>query len=252
MNMGFLKELGQGAGWLVGGVTGGLIKSVGEVTGSKFIQEVGDGVKNSTEFVGKQLGNVAEGVWNVGSGLVTKDDHKIDQGFDDLGEGVTKTAKAVGQGITSTVQNVGNVAGGLMDGDEVRWKQGLRVVGKTVAVGALGVSILDIVDVVDINGNEGDIEGNDHNGNISMTMEQQPEVSQVQTAGSDINSTTEPEYITQENPNEHSVEPHPRTLESGKEIWVDGDGNTSIDRTAEQGGGWNQDNPDYRIPTDQA
>ena len=158
--MGFLKDLGQGAGWLVGGVTGGIIKGVGEVTGSKFIQEVGDGVKNSTEFLGQQLGNVAEGAWNVGSGLVTKDDQKIDQGFGDLGEGVTNTAKAVGQGISSTVKNVGDVAGGLMEDDDTRWKQGLRDVGKTVAIGALGVSILDVADVIDINGNEGGIEGN--------------------------------------------------------------------------------------------
>ena len=195
MDMGFLKELGKGAGALVGGVTGGIIKGVGEVTGSTFIQEVGDGVKNSTEFVGKQLGNVAEGVWNVGSGLVTKDDQKIDQGFDDLGEGVTSTAKAVGQGISSTVHNVGNVAGGLIEGDETRWKQGLREVGKTVAVGALSVSVLDVVDVVDINGNEGGIEGNDQHGDSSMAMEQQADVSQVQTT--DHSSTTEQEYITQ-------------------------------------------------------
>lgn len=244
----FFKELGQGAGWLVGGVTGGIIKGVGEATGSKFIHEVGDGVKSSTEFLGKQLGNVTEGVWNVGSGLATNDDRKIDQGFDDLGEGVTCTAKAVGQGISSTVQNVGNVAGGLIDGDETRWKHGLREVGKTVAVGALGVSILDVADVIDINGNEGGIEGNDQTGNESIAMEQQPEVAQVETA--DSSSTPEQEYTAEENPNEHFVEPYTRTLESGEEIWVDGDGDTSIDHTVEQGGGWNQGNPDYRVGVD--
>lgn len=248
--MGFFKELGQGAGWLVGEVTGGIIKGVGEATGSTFIQEVGDGVKSSTKFVGEQLGNVAEGAWNVGSGLVTNNERKIDQGFDDLGEGVTSTAKAVGQGISSTVQNVGNVAGGLIDGDETRWKHGLREVGKTVAVGALGVSILDVADVIDINGNEGGIEGNDPTGNESIAIEQHPEVGQVETA--DISSTPEQEYIAEENPNEHFVEPHWRTLESGEEIWVDGDGDTSIDRTVEQGGGWNQGNPDYRTPIDKA
>ena len=250
--MGFFKELGQGAGWLVGEVTGGIIKGVGEATGSTFIQEVGDGVKSSTEFLGKQLGNVAEGAWNVGSGLVTNDDRKIDQGFDDLGEGVTSTAKAVGQGISSTVQNVGNVAGGLIDGDETRWKHGLREVGKTVAVGALGVSILDAADVIDINGNEGGIEGNDQTGNESIAMEQQSEVAQVQTVSSDISSEPEQEYIAEENPNEHFVEPYTRTLESGETIVVDGDGDTSIDRTVEQGGGWNQENPDYRVGVDEA
>ena len=50
-------------------MTGGIIKGVGEVTGSDFIKEVGDGVKHSTEFAGKRLGSLAEGAWNVGSGL---------------------------------------------------------------------------------------------------------------------------------------------------------------------------------------
>lgn len=228
--MGFLKSVGEGAGWLVGGVTGGIIKGVGELTGSQFIQEVGDGVKNSTEFTGKQLGNVAEGVWNLGSGLVTKDDEKVDQGFRDLGDGVGNTAKAVGQGIKATVGNVGDVAGGLKDGDETRWKEGLRNVGKTVAVGALGVSILDMADVIDVNGNEGGLGGSD------IALEN----------GSDG------AYIIEENHQEHAVEPHWRTMESGERIWIDGDGDSSINRSVEEGGGWNQSNPDYRIPVDEA
>ncbi|MFJ7831099.1 hypothetical protein ACIQXU_12815 [Peribacillus sp. NPDC097284] len=228
--MGFLKSAGEGAGWLVGGVTGGIIKGVGELTGSKFIQEVGDGVKNSTEFTGKQLGNVAEGVWNLGSGLVSKDDGKVDQGFKDLGDGVGNTAKAVGQGIKATVGNVGDVAGGLRDGDETRWKEGLRNVGKTVAVGALGVSILDMADVIDVNGNEGGLDGSD------LALEN----------GSDGS------YIIEENHQEHGVEPHWRTLENGERIWIDGDGDSSINQSVEEGGGWNQSNPDYRIPVDEA
>lgn len=55
-----------------------------------------------------------------------------------------------------------------------------------------------------------------------------------------------------DNPNSHYVEPHWRTLPNGDIIWVDGDGNTSIDQSVEEGGGWNQSNPNYRIPTDKA
>jgi len=228
--MGFLKDLGQGAGWLVGGVTGGLIKGIGEVTGSEFIKEVGDGVKNSTEFAGKQLGTITEGVWNVGSGLVSKDDQKIDQGFDDLGEGITSTAKAVGQGVVSTAKSVGNIAGGLVDGDETRWKQGIRDVGKTAAVGILGVSILDVADVIDVNGNEGGVDVNPSSENMA--------------------AETHNEYIQEDNPNSHNVDPYERTLASGEKIWVDGDGNTSVDRTSDEGGGWTQSNPDYRTLVD--
>jgi hypothetical protein len=249
--MGFLKSLGKGAGELVGGVTGGLIKGVGELTGSDFIKEVGDGVKQSTEFAGKQLGNVAEGAWNVGSGMVSKDDSKIDKGISDIGEGVGSTAKAVGQGISSTVKSVGNVAGGVMDGDEDRWKKGLRDVGKTVAVGALGVSILDIADVVDVNGNEGGIDGG---GNDSGTVAIEGQSNAPVSANAE--GTIHQDYIVDDNPNHHGVAPHwvdgyyraDGTFVEG--YWRDGDGDTSVDRTVEQGGGWSQSNPDYRIPVD--
>ncbi|WP_042462066.1 hypothetical protein [Neobacillus dielmonensis] len=226
--MGFLKGLGAGAGWLVGNVTGGIIKGVGEITHSDFIRDVGEGVKNSTEFAGKQLGNLAEGVWNVGSGLITKDDSKINQGFDDLGEGVSKTAKAVGQGISATVSNIGDVAGGLMDGNSDRALAGAKNLGKSALIVALGVSILDMADIVDIDGNEGGADGG-HNGQVAMGDES----------------------IEVENPNQHDVTPHWRTLSDGREIWVDGDGDTTINRSIEDGGGWTQTNPNYEIPTEE-
>lgn len=225
--MGFLKSLGSGAGFVVGGITGGIVKGVGEMTGSKFIQEVGDGIKTSTEFVGEQLGNVSEGAWNIGSGLVTKDDSKINQGFDDIGNGVSTTAKAVGKGISGTAKNVGNVAGGLMEGDEERWKQGLRDVGKTVAVGALGVSFLDICDVVDINGDEGFVDN-------------------TNTAAVDEVKHIEVENYNDHNVAAHWVDGHWRDGQWIEGYWRDGDGDTSVS-TYE---GYTADNPNYRIPVD--
>ncbi|MDM5336377.1 hypothetical protein QUF84_03905 [Fictibacillus enclensis] len=256
--MGFLKSFGKGAGEFIGGVTGGLIKGVGEIAGSDFIKEVGVGLKQSTEFAGKQLGNLAEGAWDVGSGLVNKNDAKIEKGFADIGEGVSSTAKAVGQGITSTVKSVGNVAGGIIEGDENRWKQGLRDVGKTVAVGVLGVSILDVVDVVDINGNEGVFDNDGNNGgNIDTGGMAMGDATQSYNEG-EIEATDSQEYTKEVNPNSHGVAPHfvegyyraDGTFVEG--YWRDGDGDTDVNRTAEQEGGWNQGNPAYRIPTDKA
>ncbi|MTH54902.1 hypothetical protein GKZ89_15980 [Bacillus mangrovi] len=262
--MGFLKSLGKGAGQAVGGITGGLIKGVGELTGSQFVKEVGDGVKTSTEFAGKQLGNLAEGAWNVGSGMIGKDESKIDQGFSDIGEGVSSTAKALGRGISETVKNVGEVAGGVLEGDEDRWKKGLRSVGKTVAVSALGVSVLEMTDVVDVNGNESApvasddthlvdahwvdgyyradgtyVEGywRDGDGDTSVNQNSGWEQNNPGTAAAavDHNGT-------------HHVSPHwvdgyyraDGTYVEG--YWRDGDGDTSVN----QNSGWEQSNPDYR------
>lgn len=263
--MGFLKGVGEGAGWLVGNVTGGIIKGVGELTNSDFIKDVGDGVKNSTEFAGKQLGNVAEGVWNVGSGIVTKDDYKIDQGFNDLGTGIGNTAKAVGQGISSTVNSIGDVAGGLKAGDSDRALYGAKQLGKTALIATLGVSVLDITDVADVNGNEGSFDNGNNGSNIGTSGMANADGFDdgnnststtsltVETAmDNNKNSEGNIDYTQVDNPNSHSVEPHWRTLPNGNTIWVDGDGDTSVNQTIEEGGGWNQSNPNYRILADKA
>jgi len=39
------------------------------------------------------------------------------------------------------------------------------------------------------------------------------------------------------------VEPHWRILPDGTQIWVDGDGDTSVHTD----GGWTQTNPDFRV-----
>lgn len=248
--MGFLKSFGEGAGWLIGNVTGGIIKGVGELTDSDFVRDVGDGVKNSTEFVGKQLGNVAEGVWNVGSGIVTQDDYKIDQGFEDLGEGIGNTAKAVGQGISVTVNNIGDVAGGLMDGDSERALEGAKQIGKTALIATLGVSILDVADIVDVNGNEGGNMGTIEVANNNSFTEVYPNPINTEIGMQD--SAVNVDYIQVENPNSHSVEPHWRTLSNGETIWIDGDGDSNVNLSVEEGGGWSQSNPDYRILTEKA
>ncbi|WP_180320099.1 hypothetical protein [Peribacillus loiseleuriae] len=79
-------------------------------------------------------------------------------------------------------------------------------------------------------------------------MDELPASPQIQAVDIDQQDPLETEYITQDNPNNHTVQPHWRTLESGERIWVDGDGDSSINHTAEQGGGWDQSNPDYRTP----
>jgi hypothetical protein len=101
----------------------------------------------------------------VGSGLISQDDYKIDQGFDDLGDGFGNTAKAVGQGISVTVSNIGDVAGGLIDGNSDRALEGAKHLGKTALIAILGVSVLDMADIVDVNGNEGGFDGGNNDGN---------------------------------------------------------------------------------------
>lgn len=208
--MSFLKDFftstGQGAGFVLGGA----IKVVGHTTDSKFIKEVGQGVENSMAYTGLVLGNVADGVVDVGIGIACHDERKIGQGFSNLGN----TAVDVGSQVVNTVATVTkegvNTVGCIIDGDLDGAKESAKHLGKVAVVSTLAVGIVDVVDGID---------------------------------GTEI-QTDNPQYLTTDNPNTHYVEPHERVLPDGRVIWVDGDGDTSVNRDT----GWFQTNPDYRIP----
>ena len=103
--------------------------------------------------------------------------------------------------------------GGLVDGDIERLQEGAKGIIKFGAVGALSFVMVELVDGGDVD-------------------------AKVATDSAALSSDT----TLVENPNQHHVEPHWRTHPRGEQIWVDGDGDTSINTTE----GWTQSNPDYR------
>ena len=102
-------------------------------------------------------------------------------------------------------------AGAIMDGDTDKAVKVGKELVKTAAIAALAVTVTDVIDGLDI--------------------------------FDDVDNTLADNDEFIENPNVHHVTPHERILADGRRIWVDGDGDTSID-TFE---GWNQTNPNYKV-----
>jgi len=232
--LGFLRDLGKFTGKTAGFVVGGAVNVVGEVTGSKFIKEVGAGVKQASEFAGDTLGQAADGAWNTAAGIIQKDDDKIENGLGDIGNSVSRTAKGVYCTAKNTYENGKDIYDGIKYNDDEKIKSGAANIAKTVAVGALAVGVIDIVAGADI----GDSAGDDH----SLADAGSPEIDANEAdsnleAQADINQSNE-------NPGINHVDPHWRTLSDGREIYVDGDGNPNTQLTAEEGGGWMRTNPD--------
>lgn len=215
--MSFLKELGSFVGEVAGELVGGAVNIVGDITDSDFIKEIGDGVKRGSAFAGDKLGEVASGTWDIAAGIVTQDEAQLNAGFNDMGKAVGDTAKAAGHTICNVVENGSNVVSGLIDGDSDRLKDGAKGLVKFGVVGALSFAAIDLIDGADAM--EGD-----------------------STTNATLPSADDNVSLV-ENTNSHHVEPHLRTLSDGTEIWVDGDGDTSVNTNE----GWNQTNPDYRV-----
>lgn len=216
--MGLLKKLGSGLGHIAGGLVGGAVGFVGSATNSKFISEVGEGIYNSSVYLGDRAGEATQGVWDIGEGLITKNDEKLDNGLKDLGGSVKNTGSALVGSAKHIVKNASDLGVGLLDDDPEKWKSGAREFGKTAAIGILGVSLLDLADVVDVDGNE-----------------------------SPANLETVSRDTMIENPNSHFVDAHYVEGHFRGDTWIDGywrdgDGDTSVDTS----GGYVSSNPDYR------
>lgn len=224
--MGFLKELGKLAGDVAGTVVGGTVKVVGEVTGVKLIEEIGDGVKRASSFAGETIGQAASGIWDIGAGLVTQDQRQLDEGLGDIGGAIGSTARGVGMTVVNVVENGGKVVGGVFNGNGEQFAEGAKGLVKTAAIGALAIGVIDVVDGADGAPGEAAVAAEEPDTSV--------EAGQPDVAAEDVTLV--------ENPNTHHVEPHWRTLPDGREVWVDGDGDSSVNTT----GGWEQHNPDYR------
>ncbi|GAQ19280.1 hypothetical protein OPHB3_3242 [Oceanobacillus picturae] len=225
--MGFFRVAGKGAGSLFGTVVGGSIKFAGDLTGSKFIEEVGDGVKSASKFAGDSVGQAADGVWNTASGMIQKDDDKINRGVDDLGSSVGRTAKGIGTTIKNTAEQSYNAYDGFKSGDTQRAKESLKGIGKTAAIGMLAVGVVDIAD---------GIEGSESSATQVSSGETAPQMT------SEESSSINTQY---HNVDAHYVEGYTRTDGTYVEgYWRDGDGDTSVNRTVEEGGGYIRSNPD--------
>lgn len=213
--MSFLKNLGKGLGEGAGFVLGGSVKAAGKFVNNDFIQEIGESVDSSMRSTGNILGNVADGIAEVGIGAFDSDSARCDKGFSDLG----KTTKAVGnQLLVAAGQIVGDTidtADGLLERDWDKVKTSGRSLAKVVAVSTIAIGVVDVVDGVDTSGAES-------------------------LAAADSSTVADSTQI--ENYNVHDVSPHERVLPNGDVIWVDGDGDTSVDRDT----GWTQTNPNYR------
>jgi hypothetical protein len=233
--MGVLRGIGKYTGKAAGFLVGGAVNAVGEATGSKFIKEVGDGVKKASEFAGDTLGQAADGVWKTASGMIQKDNEKVDNGLGNIGDSVSRTAKGVFATAKNTYYSGKEVYEGLKTNDSGKIKKGASDIGKTAAVGLLAVGVVDLVDGVDIG------DPVDKNQTLA-TGDTQSEYNLDHAQSSSSPDTTD--SLESHHVKPHWVEGHWRDGHWVDGYWRDGDGNSSVNLTEEQGGGYSRSNPD--------
>lgn len=153
--MGIGKGLGKFVGTVGGGLIGGAVKLTGKAVGTKFdktgewIEEIGDGVKGASVKALSNAGQFVDGTVRTTVGYVKDDELQKAEGKADLKESVVSTAKGIGSTVKYTASGVGESYKGLRNGDKEQAINGLKNVGKVVAVSALAIGVLDVIDGAD-------------------------------------------------------------------------------------------------------
>lgn len=228
----FFKGFGavvEGTAKITGEAISGVCDVVADATGAESIKQVGNIAKNSTHQTGRILNNLSIGIGQTTEGLIEDNPAMLDQGLSQMGNTVVDTAKGIGTGLAVTGQKVYQLGDAVINDDMERAKSALKEVAIIGGAAMLSIGILEVAGVTNIVPSDIDTSGFN------------PEVASVETVGDSIN------------PNTHHVDPHyvsEYTTASGNHVdgyWRDGDGDTSMNLSKEDGGGYMQTNPDEII-----
>lgn len=230
--MGFFGELGKFAGTIAGGVVGGATELVGEIVGSDFIKEVGQGVNRASINAGKTVGQAADGVAGIAKGIITKDSYTTTEGLDNLGDAVGRTATGMVKGVGYIAKNGVKTVEGVIEGDNQKALNGAKNLAKVALISTIAFGVADYLDIVDFDG----------------AMDAHDVADAVDIDGDGIIDIVN-EYSTSDIAGIHHVQPHyVQSHISGDNLiegyWRDGDGNPDIDLIEAHGGGYIRSNPD--------
>ncbi|MGD6830729.1 HNH endonuclease [Sutcliffiella halmapala] len=148
--MAFFRQVGNGIGTIAGGVIGGGVKLAGKGIKSDWVEEVGEGISQSSKFALDSAGQFIDGAIKSTYGAATKDDSIMKDGFSDLKDSTGRTIKGIGTTVIYTAKNAGTTFDGLRSGNKEKTLQGVKNIGKVAVVATLAVGVVDVVDGVDV------------------------------------------------------------------------------------------------------
>lgn len=244
--MGLLKGLGSFAGKVAGGVVGGGLEAVGTAVGINFLKEVGQGVYHTTVRSGEMLGSLADSTVTTVHGIVTEDGKKVKEGLGEAGNVVKTTAIGIRRTLASTAINASQIVNGVINDDLETAGRGVRELAKTVAISSLSIGLCDMVfDIVDEPlvaaaemGDNTIFAANEIVGDIDVALlndavEEEPDFDDASTQEANVHQV-----------NPHWVNDHYKADGTYVEgYWRDGDSDTSVNLSTEQGGGYMRSNP---------
>ena len=139
-----IKKAGIIGGAVVGGIIGGTLSIVGHLVKSKFVDELGENIVDSTILTGSIAGQIASGAADVVVGGVQKEAGHVEQGKKDLKAGGGKILGNYVNNAKLIIHNSGDIVKGVKSRDIKKVLNGAKTLGKIAAIGAITVGAIKI------------------------------------------------------------------------------------------------------------
>lgn len=126
------------------------LSMIGKKTKKPYVEEIAEALHGSAKFSGGLAGQLAQGTWKVGQGIVKKDKADFGEGIGEYAGATGRTAKAMYKSAGYTLKNSGSVLSGLYNKDYETAMTGLKGVGKVLIVGTVAITVFDLVEGDDV------------------------------------------------------------------------------------------------------
>lgn len=139
-----IKKAAIIGGAVVGGVIGGTVSVVGRVAKSKFLEELGDSIVDSTILTGQIAGSAVSGATQLVAGGLKRNSADIHDGKQDLLDAGEQVVGNIVTNAKTMIDNSGEIFDGVRTGNGKKILKGVKSLGKIAVIGAITVGAVKL------------------------------------------------------------------------------------------------------------
>src|SRR5699024_2610345 len=158
--MKLFRTIGKGINTVGGGTVKGIVNVIGSTVDKKnehigsYIKDLGHRVVHYSQKVIENTCHLADGVTNSTYGLAKKDRERQTSGVEDIKDASVNMLNGMVNGIKFTGKSLNTTVTGIVDKDRVQVIEGLKDIGKVGFVATLGIGVIDLIVIDDIEATE--------------------------------------------------------------------------------------------------
>lgn len=143
---GIFHSYSEKGGDIVGKAIATPLSMLGKKIKKPYVVEIAEAFHGSAKFSGGLAGQITQGTWKLGQGMVKKNRLDVSEGFGEYAGATGRTVKAMYKSAEYTLKNSGSIISGLYSKDYKKAIGGIKGVGKVIIVGTVAITVFDLAE----------------------------------------------------------------------------------------------------------